>query len=87
MTAVRPNTEATNMAADMRSGSASGLTPQEAKEFHTLFMSGFIMFTIIAIVAHFLVWNWRPWFPSVTGYASLIDGVHYATSYVTSLKA
>ena len=75
------------MAADMRSGSASGLTPQEAKEFHSVFMGGFIMFTIIAIIAHFLVWSWRPWFPSVTGYASLMDGVHYAVNCVTSLKA
>ena len=75
------------MAADMRSGSASGLTAQEAKEFHSLFMTGFIMFTVIAIIAHFLVWSWRPWLPGVTGYASLIDGAHYAVNYVTSLKA
>jgi light-harvesting complex 1 beta chain len=32
-------------------------------------------FTVIAIVAHFLVWMWRPWFPGVRGYASLVDGV------------
>jgi light-harvesting complex 1 beta chain len=75
------------MAADMRSGSASGLTAQEAKEFHGLFMTGFIMFTVIAIIAHFLVWSWRPWFPGVNGYASLIDGAQYAVAYVTSLKA
>ena len=47
--------------ADKRDGSLSGLTEQEAKEFHGIFMSSFIGFTIIAIVAHVLVWNWRPW--------------------------
>lgn len=41
--------------------SLSGLTDQEAKEFHGIFLSSFIGFTIIAIVAHVLVWNWRPW--------------------------
>ena len=41
----------------------SGLSSNEAKEFHRLFMVGFIVFTVIAIIAHFLVWQWRPWFP------------------------
>jgi light-harvesting complex 1 beta chain len=75
------------MAADNKSGSLSGLTAQEAKEFHGLFMTSFIIFTVIAIIAHFLVWNWRPWFPGVTGYASLMDGATQAMAYVTSLKA
>jgi light-harvesting complex 1 beta chain len=44
-----------------RKGSLSGLTEQEAKEFHSIFMTGFIVFTLIAIVVHFLVWNWQPW--------------------------
>jgi light-harvesting complex 1 beta chain len=43
-------------------GSLSGLTANEAKEFHSLFVKSFIGFTAIAIVAHFLVWQWRPWF-------------------------
>lgn len=75
------------MAADNRSGSVSGLTETEAKEFHGIFMTSFILFTVIAIIAHFLVWQWRPWFPGPTGYASLIDGVNYALSYLPSLKA
>ncbi len=41
--------------------SLSGLTESEAKEFHGIFMTSFIIFTVIAIVAHVLVWNWRPW--------------------------
>ncbi len=44
-----------------RRGSLSGLTEQEAKEFHGIFVTSFIVFTVIAIVAHFLVWTWRPW--------------------------
>ena len=49
-------------------GSLSGLTESEAKEFHGLFVTSFIGFVVVAIIAHFLVWQWRPWFPSVTGY-------------------
>ncbi len=42
--------------------SLSGLSADEAKAFHGLFMTSFFIFTAIAVVAHFLVWNWRPWF-------------------------
>jgi light-harvesting complex 1 beta chain len=44
-----------------RTGSLSGLTDQEAQEFHGIFVKSFIGFTAIAIVAHILVWTWRPW--------------------------
>ncbi|HOU65367.1 MAG TPA: light-harvesting antenna LH1, beta subunit [Thermomonas sp.] len=47
--------------ANDRQGSLSGLTEQEAREFHGLFVSSFIGFTVVAIVAHVLVWNWRSW--------------------------
>lgn len=47
--------------ADDRRGSLSGLTDQEAKEFHGIFMTSFIGFTVVAIIAHVLVWNWRSW--------------------------
>lgn len=60
-------------------GSMSGLTEEEAKEFHSLFMFGFTVFTAIAAVAHFLVWLWRPWLPTVRGYvASIGDPQAYA---------
>ncbi len=75
------------MAADNRSGSVSGLTEQEAKSFHGVFMTSFIIFTVIALIAHFLVWQWRPWLPSVGGYASLTDQVQHVASLITSLKA
>lgn len=47
--------------AEDRSGSLSGLTDNEAKEFHGIFVSSFVTFTVIAIVAHALVWMWNPW--------------------------
>ena len=58
---------------DVSTGSLSGLTEAEAKEFHRIFMGSFIAFTIIAIIAHVLVWNWRPWLPGVHGYAELMQ--------------
>jgi len=49
------------MATETRTGSLSGLTDSEAKEFHAAFVQGFIAFTAVAVVAHILVWIWRPW--------------------------
>jgi light-harvesting complex 1 beta chain len=73
------------MAVD-RSGSLSGLTENEAKEFHSIFMTSFIIFTIIAIIAHILVWMWRPWLPGPKGYAAL-DSVTSAVHQLASLVA
>ncbi len=42
-------------------GSISGLTDDEAQEFHRYYLQGFAMFTGVAVIAHFLVWIWRPW--------------------------
>ena len=38
-----------------------GFTEAEAREFHGLYVQGFIGFTAIALVAHLLVYMWRPW--------------------------
>ena len=65
--------ETNNMAEKDRS--MSGLTENEAKEFHSLFVTSFIIFTAIAVVAHFLVWSWRPWLPGPKGYSALGDGL------------
>ena len=71
---------------DGRDVSLSGLTESEAKEFHKLFMTSFLIFTVIAIVAHFLAWQWRPWLPGVKGYAtSMLDGAHQAVVAVATL--
>jgi light-harvesting complex 1 beta chain len=58
------------MADHNRSGSMSGLSEAEAKEFHGVFVTSFIAFTVIAIIAHFLAWQWRPWFPGPQGYTA-----------------
>jgi light-harvesting complex 1 beta chain len=58
------------MADNNRSGSMSGLTEAEAQEFHAIFIRSFLIFTVIAVIAHILVWQWRPWLPGVKGYAA-----------------
>ncbi|MFO1126429.1 MAG: light-harvesting antenna LH1, beta subunit [Methylocystis sp.] len=61
------------MAIERERSSLSGLTEPEAIEFHSLFVRSFLIFTFIAIIAHVLVWLWRPWLPGPKGYA-LLDG-------------
>ena len=39
----------------------SGLNDDEARAFHGYFITGFLGFTAVAAVAHFLAWQWRPW--------------------------
>jgi light-harvesting complex 1 beta chain len=49
-------------------------------------VSSFIAFTVIAVIAHILVWMWRPWIPGPNGYAmNIIDGVSVALAPITSL--
>ncbi len=55
---------------DTKIGVRTYLTPEEAKDFHKLFMSSFLIFTLVAVIAHFLVWQWRPWLPGPNGYAT-----------------
>ncbi|MEM7612691.1 MAG: light-harvesting antenna LH1, beta subunit [Pseudomonadota bacterium] len=64
----------------------SGLTEKGAKEYHKLFMGSTIGYVIIAIIAHFLVWNWRPWFPGVDGYtSSLTETLNNVAQVATTL--
>ena len=59
-----------------RRSTLSGLTEQEAKEFNGFFVLSFLVFTGVAIVAHFLVWQWRPWLPGPNGYkTSMLDSL------------
>ncbi len=67
---------------ETRGSMLTGLTAGEAKEFHSFFMSSTIVYIVVAIVAHFLVWQWRPWFPGVRGYAWLQDGLATVTSLI-----
>jgi light-harvesting complex 1 beta chain len=39
----------------------SGMTDDEARAFHGAFVAGAGVFFIVAAIAHFLAWSWRPW--------------------------
>ncbi len=67
--------------------SLTGLTEAEAKEFHGIFVTSFIVFTVIAIIAHFLAWQWRPWLPGPNGYATswLYDAGGLVTHTISQL--
>jgi light-harvesting complex 1 beta chain len=80
----RPLASMEGVMSDLDRGSLSGLTEAEAKEFHRIFMGSFILFTVIAIIAHVLVWNWRPWLPGPHGYAELTLGMKMAAQTALS---
>jgi len=71
--------------ADNKGSGISGLTEAEAKEFHGMFITSFIAFTVVAIIAHFLAWQWRPWIPGPNGYESsdITPVLHQLTSLFT----
>lgn len=73
------------MASTDGSGSLTGLTDQEAQEFHRIFMTSFMVFVAVAVVAHILAWAWRPWLPGPGGYASLSDGAQGAVQFLSAL--
>ena len=40
----------------------SSLSDSEAKEFHSAYLTGFSGFLAITLVAHWLLYTWKPWF-------------------------
>jgi light-harvesting complex 1 beta chain len=52
------NLEVTSMAEKQ---SLSGLTEEEAQEFHGIFVQSMSGFVGVAAFAHLLAWFWRPW--------------------------
>jgi light-harvesting complex 1 beta chain len=44
-----------------RDGLGTYLTADEAKEFHKIFIQNFMGFTVVAVIAHVLVYMWKPW--------------------------
>ena len=48
----------------LNDGSLSGLSEAEAREFHSVFMTSFLVFVVVAVVAHILAWMWRPGSPA-----------------------
>jgi light-harvesting complex 1 beta chain len=45
-----------------RSPIKSGISEEEAREFHGYFITLMSVFVSIALIAHLLMWMWRPWF-------------------------
>ena len=70
--------------ANQSDGSLSGLTEGEAREFHRIFLTSFIVFVVVAVIAHFLAWQWRPWLPGPEGYSSVLTDVKFAASHFLS---
>jgi len=66
--------------------SMSGLSEQEAKEFHKIFIVSFIVFVAIAVVAHILAWQWRPWLPGPEGYAVIDSASSAVSAFVSSIS-
>lgn len=48
--------------ADRDRQSLTGLTESEAQEFHKFMIQGTLGFGLVSLVAHILIWMWRPWF-------------------------
>ncbi len=61
----------------------SGLSEGEAKEFNRIFVTSFIVFTGIAVVAHLLAWLWKPWGGNY--HTAMLDGLHTAGHLLTAL--
>ena len=73
------------MALEPVNTSMSGLSDAEAKEFHGIFLTSFIIFTVIAIIAHFLAWQWRPWLPGPSGDSLLNDATGLISHTISQL--
>ncbi len=73
---------------DNNMGPGTYLTDAEAKEFHKLFVVSMAFFTFVAIIAHFLVWSWRPWLGEAMPMTSAIEAAQTAeTTAVASPNA
>ncbi len=61
----------------------SGLTDEEAQEFHKIYVGSITAFVVVAVIAHFLAWSWRPWVPGPNGYVtSALDTVQQCIGFL-----
>lgn len=65
-------------------GPGTYLTDAEAKEVHKLFVASTAFFVLVAVVAHFLVWAWRPWLGAPRPFAAS-EVIQQADSTPTAL--
>jgi light-harvesting complex 1 beta chain len=56
---------------DNKLGPGTYLTDAEAKELHKGFVVSMAFFVFVAVIAHFLVWSWRPWLGAPKGFAAI----------------
>ncbi|MFM7625407.1 MAG: light-harvesting protein [Gammaproteobacteria bacterium] len=42
--------------------SISGATPEEARAIHMFFWGATWLWFVTSCLAHYLIWNWVPWF-------------------------
>jgi light-harvesting complex 1 beta chain len=63
---------------DGRNQSLPALTQNGSNGFGVIFLSSFIVFLLIALVAQTFALQWRPWFPGAEGERSMIGGVKTA---------
>jgi len=61
--------------ADMTHGSMPGLLRNDTQTFRGIFVVGFVVFLVIALLAQLVTWKWRLWLPGAEGEKSLIHGV------------
>ena len=52
------------------------MTEREAQEFHGIFFTSFLVFTAVAVLAHILVWIWRPWLQTPDTAQASLDMAH-----------
>ena len=74
--------------ANGREGSISGLTDEEAREFHGIFIQSFLLWVAVCFIAHVLVWFWRPWFPGAESMQmSSLEGTQSVVTQLLTLLA
>ena len=63
---------------DVRNHSLPALTQNRSNGFGVIFVSSFIVFLLVALVAQTFALQWRPWLPGAEGERSMIGGVKTA---------